>query len=340
MNSQENPDFFTVFRTDDDEWIFREITQGRLRQGWGADGLSLISRTGTPVDKLRWEKKYLEVWREQPSSQRFAILSRMLDLKKEDIVVIPKMPEWNEFTIARVSGKYHFEVDTDRKDFGHIIPIDSNSIRTFNYQEDYEAFLVSSTFARANHRPAISWCYNSDQIDAACKLLKRKGSSTARPMEEMFQVAVNKAFKEAASKLQEMVKNWNGDRFEKAIRQAFQNQGYQFKRSRRFDGEGGDIDMLFSPPLGHALFLPSEISVQVKWKQGKDQNDDEAVKQVIQWAKSQSSNARKYVISSASSFTEDACTRAADHDVILIYGLETMCFLLGAPEQYREDWDS
>ncbi len=41
----------------------------------------------------------------------------MLELVEGDIVVVPKMPEWSEFTIARVSGKYFFGVDTGREDF-------------------------------------------------------------------------------------------------------------------------------------------------------------------------------------------------------------------------------
>ncbi len=341
MNSQEYPDFFTVFRISEEEkgWIFKEITQGRLRQGWGANGFGLVSEDGTPVDKHQWEETYRKVWGEAPSPKRFAILRRMLELNKGDIVVVPKMPKWNEFTIARVSGRYSFDMTTGKEDFGHIVPVDPDSIRTFHYQADNEAFLVSSVFARTNHRAAVSWCYNPDQIEAACKLLNQESSSTAKPMKEMFQVAVNNAFREAAVKLQDMVKNWNGDRFEKAVKQAFEDQGYKFEQSRRYNREGGDIDMLFSPPRSRALFEPSAIAVQVKWKQGEDQNDEEAIQQVIQWAESQNSDARKYVISSASSFTEDAHKKAEDQDVTLICGLQTMCFLLGATDQYRQDWE-
>ena len=340
MNAHNHPEYFTIFRTHDARWIFEEMAKGRLRQGWGAPGFGLVSESGDPVDKHRWEKTYKQVWKEDPSPRRFSILRGMLDLDNGDIVVVPKKPKWNQFTIARVSGKYFFDVDTRRGDFGHIVPIDPASIRTFNYQADNEAFLVSSTFARASHRAAISYCYNTDQIGAACQLLKRQqGSETAKPIEEMFRSAVNEALKAAALKLQELVKNWNGLRFQEAVKHAFQNQGYKIKWSRRFDGKGGDIDLLVTPPPSpHELFSPSEIAVQVKWKQGKDENEEEAVEQVIQWAKSQNSTAKKHVISSASQFTEEAHKKAAEYDVVLIGGLQTMCFLLGVTDQYREDW--
>ena len=41
------------------------------------------------------------------------------------------------------------------------------------------------------------------------------------------------------------------------------------------------------------LFLPAEIAVQVKWKQGVDENDEESVRQIVKWAKSEGSNARE-----------------------------------------------
>ena len=68
-------------------------------------------------------------------------------------------------------------------------------------------------------------------------------------------------------------------------------------------------------------------------------DDKEAVEQIVNWADSQASSAVKYVISSASGFTDDARKRADDKDVVLIGGLQTMCFLLGIPERYRSDWE-
>ncbi len=111
MPNHANPGFFTIFRTGDNDRIFKEMTEGRLRQGWGKDGLNLISENGGPVDKYEWEEIYLEVSGEDPSPQRFAILRRMLELGEGDIVVAPKMPGWNEFTIAQAScGSIQLEI--------------------------------------------------------------------------------------------------------------------------------------------------------------------------------------------------------------------------------------
>ena len=80
--------------------------------------------------------------------------------------------------------------------------------------------------------------------------------------------------------------------------------------------------------------------MQVKWKQGLDDGDDKAVKQIDEWVKWQRKiDAAKYVISSASGFTDKARELAAANNVHLIGGLQTMCFLLGVPDRYRDDWD-
>ena len=337
-NGNKTCDRFTIFRTAKKKvrWLYDELTRGRLRQGWGAPGLSLIGNDGHQIEKTKWENNYPKDWGE-PSPKRFAILSRMLDLQNDDIVVVPKMPSWNQFSIARVSGGYRFEADDE--DFGHIVTINPDSIRTFNYRANDDAFSVSSLFARANHRSAVSFCGNVGHVEAAHRLLETPSSSTSHPQEELSRAAINDAFKKAAQVLLMTVNGWNGPRFEEAVRQAFRDQGYTIMDHPRYDGQGADADILVSPPASpYGLFLPSTIAVQVKWKEGVDQYDVEAVKQIVDWAGWAESDAKKYVISSASGFTDEAHEQAAAHDVVLIGGLQTMCFLLGVPDRYRDDW--
>ena len=142
----EELDWFTVFRTaENDGWLYRELTEGRLRQGWGASGLGLMNADG-PVDKTHWEAAHRRLpGKGNPTPKRFAILRRMLDMERGSIAVVPKMPEWNQLTIALVSGDYRFEVDDDRDELGHIAPVDPDSLRTMcfllgiadRYREDW-----------------------------------------------------------------------------------------------------------------------------------------------------------------------------------------------------------
>ena len=260
----------------------------------------------------------------------------MLDMEEGSVVVVPKMPELNQFTIAHVSGRYRFETDGDREDFRHIVPVHRGSVRTFGYHADNDAFLISGL---AKYRDAVSFCFNAEQVEAAHRLL-RQSSPTSKPQKELSRAAINNTFKDAATALRDQVKDWNGPRFEEAVRQAFRDQGYTIKDHRHFDCQWPACDILVSPPASsYGLFLPAEIAVQVKWRQDLDEYDDKAVKQIVSYVEWQGIDAMKCVISSASGFTDKARELAAADDVHLIGGLQTMCFLLGVPDQYRDDWD-
>ncbi|MCY4406461.1 MAG: restriction endonuclease [Rhodospirillaceae bacterium] len=340
----DSPDWFTIFRTDEnDGWLFEELIAGRLRQGWGAPGFGLLDPDGARVEKTDWEQAYRSHWNGDPSPKRFAILSRMLEMGIGDVVVVPKMPESNQLTVARVASGYRFEHDGELEDFRHVVHVKPQSIRTFDYRADEDAYLVSGLFARANHRSAVSACgnpANPAHVEAVLRLMKRPSCTSSMPREALSRAAIDDVLKEAAESLRARIKGWNGQRFEEAVRQAFRDQGYEEKSRRRFDGQGGDADMVVAPPANpHSMFLPGEIAVQVKWKQGLDEDDEQAVRQIVDWAESQGSDAVKYVISSASEFTEGAKKMAAANDVVLIGGLQTMCFLLGIASRYRDDWE-
>ena len=322
------------------DWLHKQLKNGCLRQGWGWRGLDL-KESDKQINKKKWVDAYSNSNAgEAPTPRRFAILCTLLRLVKGDIVVVPKMPDYHMFTIARVSGEYRFEVPDNCNDFGHIIPVDRNSVRTFHYQANDDAFLVSGLFSKSNHRSAVSIATTPEHWKAANQLLSLDSCKTAKLKSELLtKSAVNRAFKEAAISLQEEVKTWNSKRFEDAVRQTLQEQGYEMLNHRKYSGKGDDADMLVAPPASHSLFQRENIAIQVKWKQGEDQNDVYAVNQIIDWTEWQNSEAAKYVISSASKFSDEAQEMARDNDVVLIGGLQTMCFLLGISEQYRDDWE-
>jgi len=264
----------------------------------------------------------------------------MLDLSDGDIVVVPKMPKRHQFTIARVCEGYEFDHEGDRQDFNHIVYLDPESVRTFHYRANEDAYLISGLFSRANHRAAISFCYSTEKVEATFRLFRTENNPMPIPQAQLAQAAADGALRQAAEALRARIGDWNGPRFEEAIRQAFRDQGYSLLNHRRYDGQGADADMLVSPPASrHSFFLPSEIAVQVKWRQGEDLNDVNSVQQIIQWSESLGGNAAKCVISSAPNFTPEAQELAVENDVVMICGMQAMCFLLGVADRYRDDWD-
>ena len=344
LQTNAEPEWFTIFRTDEDNaaWLYKELFEGRLRQGWGAPGLGLTTADGEVIEKPEWESAYRERtdWGD-PSPRRFAILRRMVELDDGDIVVMPKMPAWDRFSVVRVSGRYGFETADGVDDFGHVVPVHPDSVRTFSYGANDDAFLVSALFSRANHWPAVSSCVGVKQVAAVRRLLEMPDRLVDKPRRDLLAVAMDEAFRVAAESLAEAVTEWNGPVFEAAVKQRFVDQGYEVKAHRRYDGKGADMDMVVSPPPSpYGPFLPTEIAVQVKWKQGIDDDDARAVEQIDRWSEWQGSTAAKYVISSASDFTEKAREEAAANGVELIGGLQTMCFLLGLADRYRADWEA
>lgn len=90
----------------------KELEQGRLRQGWGYDeGQDL--------------RKRIDGWK-LPFDEGASGNIAMLDVKKDDLLLIPHLPEWSYVTIAQATEDwdtgYEFDIDPNLKDYGHIFP--------------------------------------------------------------------------------------------------------------------------------------------------------------------------------------------------------------------------
>lgn len=97
------------------KFIFNELTQGRLRQGWGFN--------------LGQDLRNLSV--DEGARRNLRMFNQV---KKDDILLIPRIPRWEEVTIVRATEDwdkgYHFDFNNDYKDFGHIFPVER--ISSFN----------------------------------------------------------------------------------------------------------------------------------------------------------------------------------------------------------------
>ena len=300
--------------------------------------MSLIDEHGKQISKEKWNENYKKDGWGPPSSRRYSTLRNMLNFKEGDVVVTPKLPKSQQFSIARVSGEYRFEPFGNSGDFRHIVPVEPASVRTFTYRANTEAYMVSSLFSIAKHRPSISFAYNKKHFAAALNLLEQKDCIEPKALSEIIQASLDDAIEKSAKTVQEEIKSWNGKQFEYAIRLAFKNQGYEIIHDcKQSDGKDADVYILVRPPNNNlGLFMPQEIAVQVKkWKQGTDYDNVKAINQLAQWAESK--NAQKFVISSASGFTDECKKEAEDKDVILIGDLNTIYFLMGLPNQIKYD---
>lgn len=96
------------------DFFFKELEQGRLRQGWGYA-----------------ENQKLPDTKDSDARKNFSMYN---NVKKGDILLIPRLPDWGSVAIAEAAEDwdkgYKFEIDDEKKDFGHIFP--ANYIGCFN----------------------------------------------------------------------------------------------------------------------------------------------------------------------------------------------------------------
>lgn len=88
------------------QYLAEELEQGRLRQGWGYD-----------------ERQDLRNFTFDGGAGRNR---RMLDVKKGDLLLVPRLPEWHRVSIVEATedwnSGYRFEIAHEIGDLGHIFP--------------------------------------------------------------------------------------------------------------------------------------------------------------------------------------------------------------------------
>ena len=138
------------FRT----WLYAELQAGRLRQGWGCAGMTLLNEQGDLIPQNVWEENYRTArpeWGEP--RRRYKILIRMLELGRGDVVIVPNMPDDGQYSVACVSGPYRFEMPDWTDDFGHIIPVDPANVVTFANGQNEHTLTISS---QRGYRDAVN----------------------------------------------------------------------------------------------------------------------------------------------------------------------------------------
>ena len=132
--------------TDAAKFFWKELECGRLRQGWGYDeGQNL--KYNLTVDEGASRNK------------------RMLNVKKGDILLIPRIHRWDEVTIVEATedwdAGYRFEIHKDYGDYGHIFP--ARFLRHFKRTSP----VVTGEIRSSLHTPGRFWNmdYYGDTIE-------------------------------------------------------------------------------------------------------------------------------------------------------------------------------
>lgn len=314
-----------VFRIADNEHneiISRELKNARLRQGWGGKGSEL--QEGNEEQWIAHKIANLEPTEENRRyyKKRYQILKRLLEIKPEDIIIIPKTPAWNQFTICRAAGRYTFEEISGHQidDFQHMIPV--KNIKTFSYHSSEKSEIIHAKL-RA-YQSAVNCVYTSSVVSAARELIEAPENTEELTTAQMVAEIKNDIY---ANGVLCRFRNLRNDQTEKITCLILEKMGFQFLRRNSYDREGGDADLIFANnSLSNIMDVginaedkAGNIYVQVKNKYGKDHGDTDGVRQLINRTQNEP-NAVKILISTVDEFTEECVQMANRENVLLING--------------------
>ena len=250
------------------DFFFKELQQGRLRQGWGyAENQKL------PETKDSGARKNLSMHDK---------------VKKGDILLIPRLPDWGSVAIAEAAEDwkegYKFEIDDEKKDYGHIFP--AKYIGCFNRHGKDVSGNIQSTLKARNRFWNISRL--SEDVEKIIKNLEgnRESTSVIENIKNIVSEQVKSYFKlkECCDKIvDEYNQKFVASQWEEVLKDILEKiyPGYKIKKTGGSKEEEHGTDVLVNIP-GISISESYNIAIQVKNYKGEisDENINIIIDQV------------------------------------------------------------
>ena len=253
------------------DFFFKELEQGRLRQGWGyAENQKLPDTTDSGARKN---------------------LSMYNNVKKGDILLIPRLPDWGSVAIAEAAEDwnneekgYRFEIDDEKKDFGHIFP--ANYIGCFNRHGKDVSGNIQSTLKARNRFWNISRF--SEDVEKIMKNLEgnKESTSVIENIKNIISEKVKTYFdlKECCDRIvDEYNKKFTASQWEEVLKNVLEKiyPEYEIEKTGGMKEEEHGTDILINVP-GISISESYNIAIQVKNYEGEisDENINIIIDQV------------------------------------------------------------
>lgn len=155
------------------KYLYKEIEDGRLRQGWGYSEAQDLRKN--PADA--GARKNLSMYNK---------------VKQGDIILIPRIPEWGEVLMVRATEDwnkaYTFSISPEWKDYGHIFPVEE--IKAFNRGNNNVDGCIRYTLGARNRFWKIKGCSEAiEKLISSGEELRKKDdivSSFTDTISEVF----------------------------------------------------------------------------------------------------------------------------------------------------------
>ena len=269
-NTQEREKHYWGYRIDvkNQDFFFKELEQGRLRQGWGYD-----KNQELPETKDSGARKNLSMYH---------------NVKKGDILLIPRLPDWGSVAIAEAAEDwkegYKFEIDDEKKDYGHIFP--AKYIGCFNRHGKDVSGNIQSTLKARNRFWNISRL--SEDVEKIMRNLEgnRESTSVIENIKNIVSEQVKSSFdlKRFSEKvIDEYNRKFTASQWEEVIKNILEKiyPGYEIERigGSKEEKHGTDILVTIS---GLSNLEKYNIAMQVKNYNDviSDNNIDNIIKQI------------------------------------------------------------
>ena len=325
-------------------FIRDELLTGTLRQGWGASEMDVTKSLDNFT--AAWQNNWEDAPGEKKITRKYNNLRIMLDIKPDDIIVIPKVSVSHDyvgrfFTVAICEELYSFSLPKNgTNDFGHCIKV--KPLFSVPYDFDGASQSVSNKFGV--YRSALNRVWSDDFYLAVESLLESHNHGKeffAEQNGNYLKILSDTTMNARNSYLSQMVsemQKWQNKTLENIIEQLFNKNGYTTKDNNHYDGEGGDIDLVFQSYNDNTLMSniydltdkenAPDIYVQAKKKTHTDYNDVKGIEQLLQMDKKEGKRNILIVINLADDFTEAARKLAEDNGVILLNGMNFASLLV------------
>ena len=114
---------YWVMRTDSRNatpFLWKELKNGRLRQGWGYDATQNLELIRAALQKGEGlTDLQASCWR----GNRRLLSSERDGIREKDIIIVPHLPKYGVWSIVRVVGPYRYEIPDTTGDHGHVVPV-------------------------------------------------------------------------------------------------------------------------------------------------------------------------------------------------------------------------
>ena len=258
VNGQGYPDYYVG-----------QLEAGFLRQGWGYD----------PSQNLR------ELDRDTPPRDQRANVRMYNEVERGDIILIPRIPEWELVTIARATQDwdegYDFCIDDNMGDYGHKFP--AERVTHFHRQNQHVHGTVRSTLK------CRSRFWNmTDYAESLSQLVQLPDNelTTDQDWEDRFRGPVSDVMRSVNERIAEevhaaLLNQFAAHEWEHALvvglKALFPNYGVERTGGAGESKHGTDILITIPGPLQTVQY---GIAIQVKdWRDGAD-NIGDAVAQI------------------------------------------------------------